>query len=355
MKKIFVINPGATSTKVSYFEDEQQVFGTELTYNIDDLKVFKTVFEQLDLRFKDIKNIINTHLTNISFDAVVGRGGLLPPVETGAIEVNDELIDCLKNRPVLEHASNLGAALANRVAKEFGSISAKSFIYDPVTVDQMDNIARISGSSLIERSSTGHALNMRAVARTIAKTLNKPYEESNIIVVHVGGGASASAHKKGRMIDVISDDEVMFSSERTGGIPLKQYIKLCYMYDKQTVTELTRKKGGLVSYFGTNDARKIHELMNNGDEKALLVLKAMAYQIAKAIGELATVLKGNVDATVLTGGIAHSSFIAEEVHERVKFIAPFFTVPGEKEMSALANGALRVLNGEETAQIFKEK
>ena len=355
MKKIFVINPGATSTKVAYFENKERVFAKELTYDVSDLKHFNNIFEQLDMRFSDIENIINSELPNIKFDAVVGRGGLLPPVPAGAFEVTDELIDCLKHRPLVEHASNLGAALAKEVSKKFGTSDSRAFIYDPVTVDQMDDIARISGSALIKRKSVGHALNMRAVARKVAEDLGKNYEESNVIVVHVGGGSSASAHKNGRMVDLISDDEVMFSSERTGGLPLKQYIKLCYSHSQAETNDLTRKKGGLVSYFGTNDARKVHELMDNGDEQAKLVLEAWGYQIAKAIGELATVLKGKVDAIVLTGGIAHSNFIANEVKERVQFIAPFFTVPGEREMSALASGAYRVLTNKEEVNIFKEK
>ena len=354
MKKICVINPGATSTKVAYYENTTEIFSHEITYSLEQLKPFNNIFDQLSLRLTDIESLIKEKIPNHKFDAVVGRGGLLPPVDAGAILVDENLIDCLKNRPLLEHASNLGASLAKSVAEKFGVESAPSFIYDPVTVDQMNDVARISGSSLIDRKSVGHALNMRAVAHDVAYKLNIPYESGNFIVVHVGGGSSASAHENGRMVDVISDDEVMFSSERTGGIPLKQYINLCYEKTKSEVTELTRKKGGLVSYFGTNDARKIHELMDNGDEKAKLVLEAMAYQISKAIGELATVLKGQVNAIILTGGIARSNFISDKVRERVEFIAPLFIVPGEKEMQALASGALRVLNNEEKYNIFEK-
>ena len=339
MKKIFVINPGATSTKVAYYENTTEIFSYEITYSLEQLKPFNNIFDQLSLRLTDIESLIKEKIPNHKFDAVVGRGGLLPPVDAGAILVDENLIDCLKNRPLLEHASNLGASLARSVAEKFGVESAPSFIYDPVTVDQMNDVARISGSSLIDRKSVGHALNMRAVAHDVANKLNIPYESGNFIVVHVGGGSSASAHENGRMVDVISDDEVMFSSERTGGIPLKQYINLCYEKTKSEVTE---------------DARKIHELMDNGDEKAKLVLEAMAYQISKAIGELATVLKGQVNAIILTGGIARSNFISDKVRERVEFIAPLFIIPGEKEMQALASGALRVLNNEEKYNIFEK-
>lgn len=353
---ILAINPGATSTKIGYFEDDVLQWKHELTYSYEKVAEYQTIMEQYGFRYQDIADYLTTkNLSAGSLDAVVGRGGLLPPVDAGAYLVNDAIMDCLKNRPILEHASNLGASLAKGISEKFGTLECQAYIYDPVTVDQMEDVARISGLALIERKSIGHVLNMRAVCMKVAEDeLKKPYEESNFVVAHVGGGSSASAHQKGRMIDLISDDEGLFSAERTGGLPLKEVIPLCYSYSRQEMTDLTRKKGGLVSYFGTNDARAIEKKAQQGDAKAKIVLEAMAYQIAKTIGELATVLYGKVDGIILTGGLAHSARITELVKERTSFLAPVYIVPGEEELTALAKGARRVLTGQEKANIFQE-
>lgn len=354
--RILAINPGATSTKVSYFEDDQLKWKKELAYSYEKVSNYQTIIEQYDFRYEDIASYLKEkNMGKDSLDAVVGRGGLLPPVNAGAYLVNEDILYCLKDHPILEHASNLGASLADGIAKAFGTGECSAYIYDPVTVDQMDDVARISGLAQIERKSVGHVLNMRSVCMKIAEEeLEKPYEESNLIVAHIGGGSSASAHQKGRMIDLISDDEGLFSAERSGGLPIKEVIPLCYKYSQKEMTTLTRSKGGLVSYFGTNDARVIEEKAHEGDEKAKLVLEAMAYQIAKTIGELATVLYGKVDAIVLTGGIAYSERITDLVKERTSFLAPVYIIPGEEEMSALAKGARRVLTGKEKVNIFKD-
>lgn len=354
--RVLSINPGATSTKVSYFENDELKLNKEFTYSYDDITKYDSIMDQYDFRYKDIAEWLQEQkMTAHSFDAVVGRGGLLPPVNAGAYIVDDNILDCLRHRPVLEHASNLGASLAKGIAEKFGTEKCQAFIYDPVTVDQMDDIARISGVAEIERKSIGHVLNMRAVCMKIAKEeLRKPYEESSLIVAHVGGGSSASVHKNGRMIDLVSDDEGLFSTERSGGLPLKEVIPMCYEYTKEEMTNLTRKKAGLVSYFNTNDARIVEDKAKNGDKKAEIVLQAMAYQIAKTIGELATVLYGKVDGIILTGGLAHSEYITNLVKERTSFLAPVFLVPGEAEMLALAKGARRVLTGQEEAQVFQE-
>lgn len=355
--RILAINPGATSTKVGYFEDDQLIYKFEITYTYEQITKYETIMDQYDLRLNDIFQYLREHdIQSHALDAVVGRGGLLPPVNAGAYEVNEAILDVLKNRPILQHASNLGASLAKGVAAEFGVANCPAFIYDPVTVDQMDEVARISGLKQIERKSIGHVLNMRAVSMKIAEEeLRKPYTDCHIIVAHVGGGCSASAHKNGRMIDLISDDEILFSTERSGGLPLKEVISLCYEYSQKEMTDLIRKKGGLVSYFGTNDARIIEEKAKNGDHQAKIVLEAMAYQIAKTIGALAIVLNGKVDAIILTGGLAHSQFISDYVQARVSFLGPFYRVPGEAELLALAKGARRVITGEEKANIFVEK
>jgi|SRR5690625_100466 len=356
MDRVLAVNPGATSTKIGYFEDDVLKMEKEFTYTLEDIAPFESVIDQYDFRLRDIVSWLEeNNFDKDSFDAVVGRGGLLPPVNAGAYLVNDEIIDVLTHRPVLEHASNLGALLARGLAENFGTSNCEAFIYDPVTVDQMDDLARISGIAEIERKSIGHVLNMRAVSMKVAEEeLNKPYEDVNLVVAHIGGGTSASVHKKGRMVDLISDDESLFSAERSGGLPIKEIIPMCYKHSEKEMRDLTRRRGGLVSYFGTNDARIVEEKANNGDEKAKLVLEAMAYQIAKTIGELATVVKGEVDGIILTGGIAYSKFITSLVIERTSFIAPVFIVPGEAELLALAKGARRVLRNEEEAQVFKE-
>lgn len=354
--RVLAINPGATSTKIGYFENDELQWKKELTYSYEKVSEYRKIMDQYGFRYQDIVDYLKTkQLSADSLDSVVGRGGLLPPVNAGAYLVDNAIMDCLKNRPVLEHASNLGASLAKGIVEEFGTPKCKAYIYDSVTVDQMDDVARISGSALIERKSIGHVLNMRAVCMKIAEDeLKKTYKKSNFVVAHVGGGSSASAHRQGRMVDLVSDDEGLFSAERTGGLPLKEVIPLCYSYSKQEMTDLTRKKGGLVSYFGTNDARLIEEKAQKGDEKAKIVLEAMAYQIAKTIGELATVLYGKADAIILTGGLAYSSRITDLVKERTSFIAPVYIVPGEEELTALAKGARRVLTGQEKANIFQE-
>lgn len=354
---VLAINPGATSTKIGYFEDDVLKWKKELTYSYEQVSEYQNVMDQYAFRYQDIVDYLKTqNMTPASLDSVVGRGGLLPPVNAGAYLVDEAIMDCLKNRPVLEHASNLGASLAKGIAEEFGTSTCAAYIYDPVTVDQMEDVARVSGLAMIERKSIGHVLNMRAVCMKIAEEkLGKPYEESNFVVAHVGGGSSASAHQQGRLIDLISDDEGLFSAERTGGLSLKEVVPLCYEYTQKEMSDLIRKKGGLVSYFGTNDARVVEDMVQKGDEKAKLVLEAMAYQIAKTIGELATVLYGKVDAVILTGGLAHSARITELVKKRTSFIAPIYIVPGEEELTALAKGARRVLTGQEKANIFQER
>lgn len=354
--RIISINPGATSTKIAYYENDELKLKKECTYSYDKIAAYDSIIAQYDFRFQDIVDWLEeNYLSKGSLDAVVGRGGLLPPVDAGAYIVDDAIIDCLTNRPVLEHASNLGAILAKGVAENFGTPDCLAYIYDPVTVDQMDDIARISGVAEVERKSIGHVLNMRAVCMQVAEEeLKKTYEQSKLIVAHIGGGSSASVHKYGRMIDLISDDEGLFSTERSGGLPLKEVIPLCYQYNQKEMTDLLRKRGGLISYFGTNDARIIEEAANNGNAKARLVLEAMAYQIAKTIGELATVLYGEVDGIILTGGLAHSKMITDWVKERTSFLAPVYLVPGEAEMLALAKGARRVLRGQEVAHKFEE-
>ncbi|WP_163972073.1 butyrate kinase [Oceanobacillus halotolerans] len=350
---ILAINPGATSTKIGLFKDEEIVFKESITYSLAELKDYANINDQYELRLGSILETLKKHNVDTKvLDAVVGRGGLLPPVKSGAYEVNQDMLDCLKYSPVLEHASNLGAPLAKGIT-EMAKDGCRAFIYDPVTVDEFTDIARISGLNGLERKSIGHALNMRSVAIKVAKEMGDSYYNKNFVVAHLGGGSTVSAHQKGRMIDLISDDEGPLSTERTGGLPIKEVINLCYEKSKEEMYALYRKKGGLISYLNTNDAIEIEERIDNGDQKAELILQALAYQSSKAIGELAAVLKGDIDGVIITGGLAHSNRITEWIESHVGFLAPVVIVPGENELEALAMGAKRVITNEEKANIFE--
>lgn len=353
MYRILTVNPGATSTKIGVFEDDKKVLGHTFEYSEADLAGFETVHDQIPLRWKDIKEYLDENGVT-SIDAAVGRGGLVGPVQPGAIEVNQALLDRLQYRPVLVHASNIGAALSKQAADELGTKDCKVLIYDPVTVDEMDDVCRVTGLKEIQRKSIGHHLNMRKVAIDLANKLGKDYNEASVIVLHMGGGSSASLHQDGRIVDFISDDEIQFSVERSGGLPLKDVIKRAQKVGLDVLGKEIRGGGGLVSHFGTRDARDVEELVASSDEYAKLVSEAMALQIAKAMATLAVSAKGRVDGFALTGGIAYWKGLCEMVRERIEFIAPFHPYPGEFELEALAEGGLRVLRGMEQAHVFTE-
>ncbi|MCT4595970.1 MAG: butyrate kinase [Anaeromicrobium sp.] len=346
---VLSINPGSTSTKVAIYENELEIHKTTIDHSSEELKKYDKTIEQCSMR----RDAILAFLEEAGFEvkdlsAVVGRGGMLPPVKSGAYRVNESMIDRLTNRPVVEHASNLGAIIAYEIANPLG---INAYIYDSVAVDELTSIARISGMKEIERKSFSHALNMRAMAIKTAKKIEKSYYDCNFIVAHLGGGISISVHNKGKMVDIVSDDEGPFSPERAGRVPCRELINLCYSgkYDKKTMSKMLRGKGGLISYLDTNSAIHVQKMIDEGNEEAKLVYEAMAYQVAKGIGELATVVDGKVDRVIITGGIAYSKLISGWIKSRVEFIGPVEIVPGENELEALALGGLRVLNGEETA------
>lgn len=351
---ILAINPGSTSTKIAVYEDEKEIFTQSLDHDIVELEKYEHVQDQFLMRKKIVEAALEEKGIDLtSLSAVVGRGGMLPPVKSGAYEVNEAMIDVLKNRPALEHASNLGGIIAYEIADRLG---IKAYIYDSVRVDELQDIARISGMPEIPRTSTVHALNSRAMAMKAAKSYNKAYKDVNCIVAHLGGGISLSVHQKGQMIDIISDDEGPFSPERAGRVPCKQLIDLCFSgkYDARTVHKMLRGNGGIKAYLGTHDARNVEKMIEEGNPEAKRVYEAMAYQVAKGIGELATVVDGEVDYIVLTGGIAYSKMLTDWIVKRVKFIAPIAILPGENEMESLVGGTLRVLKGEETARVFED-
>lgn len=352
--RLLVINPGSTSTKIAIFDNEKLVLEETLRHSCEELEKYTTIFDQYEFRKNIILEILNEKGINITkLNAVVGRGGLLKPIQGGTYRVNEKMLDDLKKGVLGEHASNLGGIIANEIASQ---LNIPSFIVDPVVVDEMEDIARVSGMPEIERKSIFHALNQKAVARRFAKEKRKRYEDINLIIAHLGGGISVGAHKKGKVIDVNNalDGEGPFSPERSGGLPVGDLMKLCYS-GKYTLDEIKKKikgNGGLVAYLGTNDGRKVSSMIEAGDQRAKLVYEAMAYQISKEIGSLSTVLEGEVDAIILTGGIAYDKEFVSWIKERVEFISEVIVYPGEDELIALTEGGLRVLRGEEEAKEY---
>jgi butyrate kinase len=350
-RRILAINPGSTSTKIAIFEDTKPIFLKTIRHHIDELKKYPKIADQLDFR----KNLVLKEIEKESIDlscikVVIGRGGLLKPIKSGVYKVNEQMKKDLLIGLQGEHASNLGGLIADAIAQTLPD--ALSLIADPVVVDEMQDVARISGHPLFERKSIFHALNQKAIARLYANSINRNYEELNLIVAHLGGGISVGAHKVGKVIDVNQalDGEGPLSPERSGTLPIGDLIKLCFdgKYNIQELKKMVNGEGGYVAYFGTNDSYQIELQAKDGNEKAMLVQDALAYQVSKYIGSAATVLKGKVDAIILTGGLAHNKTITGYISEHTNFIAPVFIFPGEDEMRALALNALMVLNNEIT-------
>jgi len=354
VKRILTINPGSTSTKIAIFDDEKPVFEEVLRHPSEEIGKYETIFDQYEFRKNIILETLNEKGINLTkLAAVVGRGGLLKPIAGGTYRVDENMLKDLKVGVLGEHASNLGGVLAYEIAEQ---LNIESFIVDPVVVDEMHDIARISGMPEIERKSIFHALNQKAVARRAAKDLGKGYNEMNLIVAHLGGGVSVGAHEKGQVVDVNNalDGEGPFSPERSGGLPVGDLAKLCFSgkYSHKEIKKLITGKGGLVAYLNTSDGREVEQMIKDGDKKAEIIYKAMAYQVAKEIGSCAAVLKGEVDGILLTGGVAYDKTFVKWIEDRVSFISKVLVYPGEDEMIALAQGGLRVLNGEEDAKRY---
>ncbi len=349
--KILVINPGSTSTKVAIYEDERCILSEKFDHSPEELAKCETLMDQEPLRRKCILSALERAGFKIEdFDAIAARGGILPPLESGTYVVDEHMVNYLKHESPVKHVSNLACVIAHELAN--GKIPV--YTTDPVSVDEMVPEARFSGIPEIERKSLSHALNIRIVCRKVAAEIGKTFEELNAVVAHLGGGISVAAVRNGKIIDVNNaNDEGPFSPERTGELPVGDVVRMCFS-GKYTKDELKKKfvgRGGLVAYLGTNDLRKALEMAKR-DHYASLVVKAMAYQIAKEIGGMCAVLKGRVDAIILTGGMAHSNEFVEMIKEHVYKFAPIFVLPGEFEMEALALGALRVLRGEEKAKFW---
>ncbi len=350
---ILVINPGSTSTKVALFEGETPLFQETIRHDAADLAPFAHIADQYAFRRDSVLRWMEEHKIALDdLDAVVGRGGLFGPLESGTYRVNQAMLEEMRTPGPREHASNLGVLITQEIADRAG---VPAFTVDPVSVDEFDDIARISGLAEIERRSLSHALNIKAVGRRAAADMGRAYSDLNLIIAHLGGGISVTAHRQGRMVDVNNAlDAGPFSSERCGTLPLTDLIELCYSgrFTKEELKRYLIGRGGLVSHLGTNSAIEVEKRIAAGESYTLLVAQAMAYQIAKEIGAMATVLKGRVDVIVLTGGMAHWKDLVEWIRQRVEFIAPVRVYPGEDEMLALAQGALRVLWGLEEAREY---
>jgi len=345
--KILVINPGSTSTKIAAYDGEKQLFQKNIEHSAGELAKFASVNDQLSFRTEMVEAALSdAGVEKSDLSAVVGRGGMIPPIKPGGYLVDERMKAKILDGSLRPHASNLGALMADAIAAPLG---IPAYIYDAVAADEMQDIARITGLPEITRQPYSHVLNTRAMVRKYAASIGKNYEDVNVLAAHIGGGVSLNVHCKGRIIDSIEDDGGPFSVERAGVIPLSYVIDMAYSgkYSKAELQNKLRGMGGIKGHLGTLDLREVERRIEAGDEHARKIYEAFAYQIAKGIGELSIVLGGGYDAIILTGGAAHSEMLTNMVKAYVSFIAPVVVLPGENEMEALALGALRLLNGEE--------
>ena len=350
---ILVINPGSTSTKIAVYEDEKQIFKKNISHSIEELSAYENIIDQYEFRKNLVVKEVNEAGIPFKFDAVIGRGGLAKPVEGGVYEINQQMID--DTRATLHHhACNLGCIISFEISKEMPE--CRSFIANPVLVDELCDYARVSGSPLMPRTPIWHALNQKAIARRFAKDQGKRYEEMDLVVCHLGGGISVAVHQHGRAIDVSNalDGEGPFSPERAGTLPAGELARLCFSgkYTQQQIEKMIAGQGGLAAHLGTNDMRLIEQWVNEGNEKAKFLVDAMIYHVAKEIASKGAVLCGKVDAIIFTGGIAHWKYVVDELCRRVDYLAPTFRYPGEDELEALAFNALSVLRKEREAKEY---
>lgn len=352
--KILAINPGSTSTKVALYDEERPSLDLTLRHTAEQIARYTNIIDQLGWRREMILTALSEHGFDImQLSAVIGRGGLVRPIPAGVYEVNEAMRRDLTNA-TMEHASNLGGLLAAEIAAMAG---VKAYIADPVVVDEMEDVARLSGHPDCPRKSIFHALNQKATARLHCDRIGIVYEKANLVVAHLGGGISVAAHKQGRVVDVNNalDGDGPFAPDRTGSIPSSELIKVCFsgQYTKEELLKFISSKGGLVAYLGTNSVIQVMERIAQGDQRAKKVLDAMCYNIVKQIGAMAAALSGSVQAIVLTGGIAYNEPVVEYIRERCSFIAPIAVYPGENELEALVTNALVVLRGVITPKVYK--
>ena len=347
MEKILVINPGSTSTKIAFYEAEKEVWKESAIHSREDLGRYKTIYDQLEMRLDTVESTVKKHgMDFFDFDVVVSRGGPIAPMKSGAYEINDVMVKRIYEDPQDVHPSILGALIADGIAKK---TKARAFVYDAVSVDEMLPVCHITGLPFVPRVGQGHFLNMRAAALRYCEEKGLDYKKVNLLVAHLGGGITTSLHMQGRIVDMSNDEEGPFAPERAGCIPATPFMKLCFSgeYDMNGVQKLLKGNGGLAAWFGTNDTRAIEEMIEKGDEKAKLVYEAMALGVSKALLKLTPLCEGKVDCIVLTGGIAYSGYFTGMIRKQVEWLCPVEVIPGENEMKALAEGALRVIRGKE--------
>jgi len=347
--KILAINPGSTSTKIAVYQNAKPVFLKSILHDPKELSKYKRISDQYEFRKNIIlKELKDSHIGIETIEVVVGRGGLLKPIESGVYNINERLRSDLLEGVMGEHASNLGGLIAHDIARDLPG--CRAFIADPVVVDELQDVARVAGHPDFQRFSIFHALNQKATARAYARLMNRKYEELNLVIAHLGGGVSIGAHRKGKVIDVNQalDGEGPFSPERSGTLPAGALAKLCFdgTHSLDEIKKMITGEGGYVAYLGTNSAYEVELLAQEGDENASLIQDAMSYQIGKEIASMCAVLHGDVDAIILTGGISHNPMVVEYIKKMVSFIAPVVIYPGEDEMHALAMNGLMVLKGE---------
>ncbi len=350
--KVLVINPGATSTKVAVFEEEQELLKKSIVHTAQELEGFDRVIDQAEFRQRAVLEAVAEGGFRLEdFDAVCGRGGLYRPIPSGTYAVSDRVMQDVEQAPYGEHPSNLGAYLARRIGDLVG---IPAFFVDPVCVDEMTEVAHVSGFAEFRRLSQFHALNQKSVGRKAARQLGKSYEEARLIVCHLGGGVSVAAHDHGRVVDVFNvKDEGAMGMDRGGGLPVNQLIDYCYAgRSREEVKRTLGRRSGMLSYVGTTDFREICAGVVSGDERFTAAYRALVYQLAKDIGAMAAVLHFEVDAIVYTGGMAYEQFFCDDITAYVGRLAPVLRFPGEEEMRALAEGALRVLHGEAQAERY---
>jgi butyrate kinase len=354
--RVLAINPGSTSTKIACFEGSRCIMDRTLRHGAEELREYPSINDQRDLRRRAVLGALDeAEIALSTLSAVVGRGGLLHPVEGGTYRVNDRMLEDLREGVLGAHASNLGGILADEIARAGGGLPA--FIVDPVVVDELVPEARPSGIPGIDRTSIFHALNQKAVARRAATELGARYEDLALVVAHMGGGVTVGAHRNGRVIEVNDglNGEGPFTPERSGGIAALKLVELCFsgQYGKVEIQKMIKGQGGLVAYLGTNDGREISERIAGGDGHAEGIYRAMAWQIAREIGAAAAALGVRPDSVILTGGLAWDERLVRWIRDQVEWIAPIRVYPGEGEMLALAEGALRVISGEEAAREYQ--
>lgn len=349
--RILAINPGSTSTKLAIYHDEKAIAETTVRHKPGTFAGCDGIHGQKDIRMQCLYAFLAEHgIDPAGLDAVVGRGGLVKPIESGTYVIGEKILRDLRRGAAGTHASSLGGIMAAEIGRAYG---LPAYMVDPVVVDEMEPVARLTGIPGIERRSVFHALNTKAVAREAAKALGIRYEDGRFVIAHMGGGISVGAHRYGRVIDVNDalNGEGPFSPERCGGVPVQPIIEMCFsgQYTREEMLAMVSRQGGMLAYLGTNDLMRVEKMVRGGDEFATLVMDSMAYQVSKEIGAMAAVLEGRLNAIILTGGLAHSTRFCGAVKQRVDPIAQVITHPGEEELLALAQGVLRVLRGEARA------